>query len=51
MEAPQAVNAGQVAAPNFTTYHLVRAHGRHVASRRLLNRREDEYRLYSKGIS
>ncbi len=46
----KAVNVGHVGEPNFTTYRFVHVNGKKVVNRGLLNRRKDEYRLYSKGI-
>lgn len=49
-EMMRAVSAGHVAEPNFTAYRLVKRHGRYAASPGPLNRRREEYRLYSKSI-
>ena len=45
----QAVNTGHVTEANFTAYRYITENGKHVVSQGLLNRRKDEYRLYSEG--
>jgi lysozyme len=45
----QAVNTANVTEANFTAYRHITENGKHVVSQGLLNRRKDEYRLYSKG--
>ena len=49
-EMMRAVNGGTVEEANFTAYRYIHVNGSPVVSQGLLNRREDEYHLYSKGI-
>lgn len=48
-EMMRAVNAGHVSESNFTAYRYVKVKGRYGVSQGLLNRREREWVLYSKG--
>ncbi len=49
-EMMRAVDKGNVKESNFTVYHLVKVNGKFISSPGLLNRREAEYLIYSKGI-